>query len=387
MMNISRKKLKSLIRESVAQGRLALEAAYSIIYTAGYLNASDADFGEILRKHPQLAQETEAWLPLDEAFGNIHSVMVTGLSSVKRQNPRLQLPEEVSVFQEAQAAGQADFSESVYKYIETVSILTNVQTPIGMSAAAALGVFGIEGGGVLFRDTAIADAAHLISLMSDDAVLAWLDELEGMKPVRRRMRESYSREQIEQLLDDVKSDYGAITPMTIYKNYRDLFSHYRKEFFERSSSLRLTMLDTPLQANFSGLSRGTSPHFKPRGLWFACGIQWIIYTREEYMKGFRGRDYLYHLDLNYTSFAELDSGVDTSRKVLEVTSQADVVRIERDYGANRLIDWDKFSQDFGGIQICPIHAISGTSWGRLWDVDSGCVWESDAINSSVQLSP
>ena len=175
--------------------------------------------------------------------------------------------------------------------------------------------------------------------------------------------------------------------MTIYKNYRDLFSHSRKEFFERASSLRLTMLDSPLQTSFSGLSRETPPHIKPRGLWFACGIDWIVFTREEYMGGFRGRDYLYHLDLNYTSFTELDSGVDTSRKVLEVTSQADVDRIERDYGANRLVDWDKFSQDFGGIQICPIHLVGGTSWGRWWDVDSGCVWESAAINSSVQLSP
>ena len=224
--------------------------------------------------------------------------------------------------------------------------------------------------------------------MSDDNVLSWLDKIEGMKPVRRRMRESYSREQIEQLLDDVKSDYGTITPMTISKNYNDLFSPDRREFIERTGSLRLTMLTGPLEANFSGLNReATTPHIKPRGLWYACGIDWILFTRQEYMEGFRGRDYLYHLNLNYTSFAELDAGVDTSRKVLEITSREDVDRIERDYGENRMVNWAKFSRDFGGIQACPVHFVGGTSWGRWWDVNSGCVWESDAIGSAVQISP
>ena len=384
-MKINRRQLQSLIRESIAQGHSLLEAAYSIIYAAGYLNASDADFGETLRKNPQLAQKAASWLPLDEALGNIHSVMSSGISSVKRQNPRLQLPEEVSIFQEAQAAGQADFHESVYKYIETVSILTNVQTPIGMSAADALGVFGIEGGGVLFRDTAIADAAHLISLMSDDSVLSWLDELEAMKPVRRRLRESYSLDQIEQLLDDVKSDYGAITPMTIYKNYRDLLPMHRGEFFERTSALRLTMLPGPIQTNFSGLNTTTGVNKKPAGLWYACGIEWIIFAREEYFaQGFSGRNHLYHLELDYTSFAESDSGGDTSTKVLMLSSPEDVYRIESEYGdPSGLIDWTRFAERFGGIHICPIHLVSSTKWGKWWDVDSGCVWESTAIKSSV----
>ena len=97
------------------------------------------------------------------------------------ENPRLSLPEERSIFQEGQAAGQADFRESVYKYIEQIDVLVTRQTPIGMSAGEALDVFGIEGGGVSYKDIAFLDARNLISMMDDDNILSWLDELESMR--------------------------------------------------------------------------------------------------------------------------------------------------------------------------------------------------------------
>ena len=178
-MKITRRQLRRLIKEALDGNADQQEAAYAVAYTNGYLTASDADFGEILRKNPRLSEEGAAWMPLDEALGNIHSVMVSGLSSIKRENPKLQLPEEDSIFQEGQAAGQADFRESVYKYIEQVDVLVTRQTPIGMSAAEGLGVFGIEGGGVLFKDTATSDARALIALMDNDDVLGWLDRLES----------------------------------------------------------------------------------------------------------------------------------------------------------------------------------------------------------------
>ena len=178
-MKITRRKLRKLIKEALDGSADLQEAAYAVAYTNGYLAASDADFGEALRKNPRLAEEADAWVPLDEALGNIHSVMVTGLSSIKRENPRIKLPEEGSIFQEGQAVGQADFRESVYRYIEQVEALVNRQTPMGMSAAEGLGVFGIEGGGVLYKDTAAEDARALIALMDDDNVLGWLDRLES----------------------------------------------------------------------------------------------------------------------------------------------------------------------------------------------------------------
>lgn len=180
-MKITRKQLRKLIKEALDGNADQQEAAYAVIYTAGYLDASDEGTSEILRKNKKLSNQVTAWVPLDEAFGNVHSVLIGGASSIKRQNPELDLSEESSILREGQAAGQADFRESIYKYIEQVEVLVNKQTPMGMSAADGLRVFGIEGGGVLMGDTAAGDARGLIALMDNDKVLSWLDEVETMK--------------------------------------------------------------------------------------------------------------------------------------------------------------------------------------------------------------
>ena len=108
-------------------------------------------------------------------------ILIGGASQIKRENPELDLSEEISILREGQAAGQADFDESIYKYIEQVEVLVNKQTPMGMSAAEGLRVFGIEAGGVLMADSAVGDVRGLIALMGDDNVLSWLDEVDAMK--------------------------------------------------------------------------------------------------------------------------------------------------------------------------------------------------------------
>ena len=178
-MKITRKQLRKLVKEALDPNANQQEAAYAVIYTAGYLDASDSGLGEILKTRKDLSYQTGAWEPLDDAFGNVHSVLIGGASSIKRENPELDLSEENSILREGQAAGQADFQESVYKYIEQVDVLVNRQTPIGMSAAEGLRVFGIVAGGVLMADTVASDTKALISLMDNDNVLGWLDRLES----------------------------------------------------------------------------------------------------------------------------------------------------------------------------------------------------------------
>ena len=199
--------------------------------------------------------------------------------------------------------------------------------------------------------------------------------------------ESKTRAEIESILYDVKSDYGSISPATIYKNYRDLNLNPadRVEFIQRSKPLRLTMLTTPLNAEFSNLNAGRPPDKKPAGLWYACGIEWILFAREEYYTAFQGRDYLYHLDLDYTSMSEFESGAVTTNKVLQITSQADVDKI-RAYEKDGHVDWAQLEQNFGGIEICPITQVSRTKWGNYWDVDSGCIWNGAAIKNAVLLT-
>ena len=104
--------------------------------------------------------------------------------AIKRENPHIQLPEEESILKEGQDAGRADFNESIYKYIEQVESLFNRETPMGMSAVEGLRVFGLKtlAPGVTMADTATNDVRGLISLMDDDNVLRWVDEVEGLKP-------------------------------------------------------------------------------------------------------------------------------------------------------------------------------------------------------------
>ena len=190
-MKLNRRQLRRLIHESISLKPSHQEAVYAIVYTSGYLDASDTEIGNVLRGYQTLGQGGNGWQALDDVFGKLNSVMIAGASAgvsvLERQNPELDLSEELDILREGHAAGQADWRENPYKYIERVIMLVNDHTPIGMSASDALGIFGHSGGGVLFRDTAIADAQHLISLMNDDNVLSWLDNthLESMVPVRR----------------------------------------------------------------------------------------------------------------------------------------------------------------------------------------------------------
>lgn len=180
-MRVTRRQLRSIIKEALDSSPDQQEAVYAVVYATGYLDASDEGISEILRKNKKLSNQVTGWVPLDDAMGNVHAVLIGGLRTIKNENPELDLSEESSILTEGQTAGQADFRESIYKYIEQVESLITAETPMGMSAAKGLETFGVKGGGVLMSDTAVGDARGLIALMGDDKVLSWLDEVDAMK--------------------------------------------------------------------------------------------------------------------------------------------------------------------------------------------------------------
>ena len=53
-----------------------------------------------------------------------------------------------------------------------------------------------------------------------------------------------------------------------------------------------------------------------------------------------------------------------------------------------LIDWEKVSQDYDGIEICPylLGKRMTIDWYYSWDVSSGCIWRSSGIEELVLLS-
>jgi hypothetical protein len=112
---------------------------------------------------------------------------------------------------------------------------------------------------------------------------------------------------------------------------------------------------------------------KPRGIWYACGNEWISWLTYE-MPHWIG-DYVY-------SFK-----VDES-KILMIKTTEEFKSFEREFldtndrqWGGRSIDWARVAREYSGIEICPYRgeARYSSDWYYGWDVASGCVWESEAV--------
>ena len=194
-MKVTRRQLRHIIKEALDSNADQQEAAYAIIYAEAYV----AKFNEYFTRAAQdnkfsTPQNLPPAILMMEAVDNLEGILAAGIRDLKRGNSMgdthaertstlaSNLPEENSIRKEAEQAAQADFRDYMYTCIEQIDILMNRQTPVGMSAVEALGVFGAEGGGVPFKDTAASDARAITALMDNDKVLTMLDSLVEMLP-------------------------------------------------------------------------------------------------------------------------------------------------------------------------------------------------------------
>jgi len=161
--------------------------------------------------------------------------------------------------------------------------------------------------------------------------------------------------------------------------------------------------------------------FKPTGLWYSTGREWINFYINHIDKISSDCKYMYKLKLRYTSFEHPDKN-----KVLKITNEKSFDKFTLKYGGiDRFeeslnmyfinIDWQTVSNDYGGVEIIPLipSRMIVASWMPLgydkkiiqkynntfkfikktdkspgihfWqnelDVPSGCVWEPNAIRS------
>ena len=175
--------IRKIIKEAAARTD-QLEAAYAIIYAEAYVTKFNQYFGNAVHDRKFMTTQTmpPAMLMMD-ATDNLEAILAAGMRGFKRENSVLaNLPEENSITKEAEQAAQDDFRDNIYTCVEQIDILINRQTPVGMSAVEALSVFGEEGGGVPFKDTAASDARAITALMDNDEVLTMLDSLVEMLP-------------------------------------------------------------------------------------------------------------------------------------------------------------------------------------------------------------
>lgn len=109
---------------------------------------------------------------------------------------------------------------------------------------------------------------------------------------------------------------------------------------------------------------------KPRGLWYACGTEWLEWLKYEMPHWAKGEQYLYRIHLDASN-------------MLFLNTEEKVRKFDKSYGEGRAINWQKVAKRFSGIEICPYQRSlrNELSWYYSWDIASGIIWHQNAFDS------
>ena len=135
--------------------------------------------------------------------------------------------------------------------------------------------------------------------------------------------------------------------------------------------------------------------FKPCGFWYSCYNDWYDWTQREELFQYK---YIHQININSKVLTNIDNK-DTD-KLLVIHNLKDFDIFNKRYAyldtnqndtelfgnnikwENYLVDWDKVSQDYGGIEICPyLKKRKHYLWYHSFDVASGCIWNIKSILS------
>ena len=119
--------------------------------------------------------------------------------------------------------------------------------------------------------------------------------------------------------------------------------------------------------------------FKPKGLWFSIGTEWVDFINSKYNKNTSGRvnDYIYDIKIN-------DS------KILTLGQENEPLFMDnygvKNYYGDMDVDWSKVADDWSGIEILinPRQLNNVELWST-WDIPSGCIWDVGGIKSVSKL--
>lgn len=156
--------------------------------------------------------------------------------------------------------------------------------------------------------------------------------------------------------------------------------------------------------------------YKPQGLWYSTSSQWLEFYRNN-IGEIKNCRYMYKLKLNYTKYSITDP-----KKVLRIKNESTFDKFTIKYGSvvkskysdNRFsftIDWNKVADEYGGIEVIPliksrkntedpdiikkyndhfkfadnIDGVRLAFWLDTFDIDSGCVWEPEAVKKIKRI--
>tara|TARA_Y100000590_G_scaffold415860_1_gene514117 strand:+ start:1168 stop:1683 length:516 start_codon:yes stop_codon:yes gene_type:complete len=136
---------------------------------------------------------------------------------------------------------------------------------------------------------------------------------------------------------------------------------------------------------------------KPNGFWYSCYNDWYNFTQREDQFVLK---YIHQININSKVSTNIQNKNKDKLLVIHNLKDFDIFNSRYAYKgchANEykndqiilqdyLVDWDKVSQDYGGIQICPyLKKRKHISWYASFDVASGCVWNIKSIIKNSDL--
>lgn len=123
---------------------------------------------------------------------------------------------------------------------------------------------------------------------------------------------------------------------------------------------------------FRSVEQSPPTMLKPKGLWYQCDLDWILFAHEEIPHVFGSYKYLYKITPNYSSMVVIDS-----EDKIELFHEKFSVQ------KNSSIDWRAVANQYTGIEICPYRDSKRMEydWYYPWDAASGCIWDQSAIQN------
>jgi hypothetical protein len=122
---------------------------------------------------------------------------------------------------------------------------------------------------------------------------------------------------------------------------------------------------------------------KPKGFWYSCYNGWYNWLKIEGMTKWM---YKYIHKINFQKDVLSTIRKKNKNKVLVISNLKDFDEFNKKYGKNDLINWNKVSKDYGGIEICPhLSKRKCCFWYSTFDVASGCIWNVKPILKSSKL--
>ena len=122
-------------------------------------------------------------------------------------------------------------------------------------------------------------------------------------------------------------------------------------------------------------------NYKPMGLWYAIGTEWIDWVESE-MPDWIG-DKFYKLETT-SKVLKVDTPQKFQALIKEYGTYTPLLRYDPNPKRDNRIDWLKIANaGYAGIEIAPYRNEYRLEymWYYGWDVASGCIWDKSGIKS------